>query len=69
MNRVELANQSLGRLAGGIAHDLNNVLAAIVGFANLLALGRAPDDPQLADLKQILASASRGAKLTRQLLV
>lgn len=69
MNRTEIANQSLGRLTGGIAHDLNNVLAAIVGFANLLALGKQADDPQLADLKQILAAAERGAKLTRQLLV
>lgn len=69
MSRAILANESLGRLAGGIAHDLNNVLAAIVGYANLLSYGRPNDDPMVADIRQILASAERGAKLTRQLLV
>ncbi|GGJ00617.1 ATP-binding protein [Neoroseomonas lacus] len=59
--------QSVGRLAGGVAHDFNNLLAAISGAAEA-ALSREPDAPTAEDLRQILDSASRGARLVRQLL-
>jgi two-component system cell cycle sensor histidine kinase/response regulator CckA len=59
--------QSVGRLAGGVAHDFNNLLAAISGAAEA-ALSRQPDAPTTEDLRQILDSASRGARLVKQLL-
>ncbi len=59
---------SIGRLAGGVAHDFNNLLTAIMGFTHL-AIEELPDGhPVRADLGEVLASARRGAELTRQLL-
>jgi PAS domain S-box-containing protein len=55
----------LGRLAGGVAHDFNNVLTAIMGFAELMRANSSADDEYP---KQISAAAARGASLTRQLL-
>jgi two-component system cell cycle sensor histidine kinase/response regulator CckA len=60
--------EAIGRLAGGIAHDLNNMLVAILGFSDLLAQSLAPDDPRLGDVRQINDAAERSAGLTRQLL-
>jgi PAS domain S-box-containing protein len=60
--------EAVGRLAGGIAHDLNNMLAAILGFGDLLARSLEPDDPRAADVEQITQAATRSAGLTRQLL-
>lgn len=59
--------QSIGQLAGGVAHDFNNLLAAISGAAEA-ALARAPEPETTEDLRQILDSAARGARLVRQLL-
>jgi two-component system, cell cycle sensor histidine kinase and response regulator CckA len=60
--------EAIGRLAGGIAHDLNNMLVAILGFSDLLSQSMEPDDQRLEDVKQISDAASRSADLTRQLL-
>jgi len=59
---------AVGRLARGVAHDFNNVLAAILGCAELLAHHLGPDDPNLQDAQEIQIAAARGATLTRQLL-
>ncbi len=59
--------QSIGQLAGGVAHDFNNLLAAVSGAAEA-ALARTPDPETAEDLRQILDSAGRGARLVRQLL-
>ncbi len=60
--------ESIGRLAGGVAHDFNNVLAAITGLIEL-AIPETPEDSQLhADLKEVLQTARRAAELVRQLL-
>ena len=63
-----LRMEAVGRLAGGIAHDLNNMLAAILGFSDLLEHNLGADDPRREDTRQISRAAERSAALTRQLL-
>ena len=60
--------EAIGRLAGGIAHDLNNMLVAILGFSDLLADSLQREDPRRTDVEHIIAAATRSANLTRQLL-
>lgn len=60
--------EAIGAIAGGVAHDINNVLAAVVSVAEV-AREEAPEDGQTrADFDQILAAANRGADFTRNLL-
>jgi hypothetical protein len=60
--------ESLGRLAGGVAHDLNNILAITSNYASFLADRLPPEDPGQNDVTQIQRAAERGATFTRQLL-
>jgi two-component system, cell cycle sensor histidine kinase and response regulator CckA len=60
--------ESIGRLAGGVAHDFNNMLQTILGYADLLLEDADPTSPMRADLNEIRTAASRSADLTRQLL-
>ncbi|MDX1675868.1 MAG: response regulator, partial [Longimicrobiales bacterium] len=60
--------EAVGRLAGGVAHDFNNMLTAIQGFATLLQGRAEPDGAEAAYVDEILRAAERSAKLTRQLL-
>jgi hypothetical protein len=60
--------EALGQLAGGVAHDFNNVLAAIDGFAQLLHEDLAADDLRRRDVEEILKAAQRATRITRQLL-
>ena len=60
--------EAIGTLAGGVAHDFNNVLGVILGFASLLRLRLSPQDPVYAPINMIEQSAERAASLTRQLL-
>jgi PAS domain S-box-containing protein len=68
--------EAIGRLAGGVAHDFNNILTAVKGYTGLLLNGLASDDPldwpsgqtMRADLEEIDRVANRAAGLIRQLL-
>ena len=60
--------ESVGRLAGGVAHDFNNIVSVIIGYAELAIDDIAPDDPLYGDLKEIVSAALRSRDITRQLL-
>ncbi|MBI5118138.1 PAS domain S-box protein [Candidatus Poribacteria bacterium] len=60
--------ESVGRLAGGVAHDFNNMLTAILGYADLELTRGLPDSPLYNSLMEIQKAAQRSADLTRQLL-
>lgn len=65
----EARMESIGQLAGGVAHDFNNVLSVIINYA-AFASAELEDRPEVrADVDQIKASAMRAAELTRQLLL
>jgi PAS domain S-box-containing protein len=60
--------EAIGRLAGGVAHDFNNILTAIGGYTDLLLADLAPDDKRRRDVEEIHRAADRAAALTHQLL-
>jgi PAS domain S-box-containing protein len=60
--------ESIGRLAGGVAHDLNNLLSPILGYAELLLQDAARNDPRRDSLDQIVKAGNRARDLVRQLL-
>ncbi len=60
--------ECIGQLAGGVAHDFNNILQAIMTFSDMLAAETPADDRRGADIAEIQKAARRAAGLTRQLL-
>jgi signal transduction histidine kinase/CheY-like chemotaxis protein len=60
--------EAVGRLAGGVAHDLNNMLAPILGYAELLSENFREDDEKRNSLEQITSAALKARDLVRQLL-
>ena len=60
--------ESVGRLAGGVAHDFNNMLCVILGHTEMALADVGPSHPLFGDLEAIRSSAKRSADLTRQLL-
>jgi PAS domain S-box-containing protein len=66
--RQALKMEAVGRLAGGVAHDFNNVLTAIFGYVDLVLESFDAGDRRRADVEEIKRAAQRAAGLTRQLL-
>jgi PAS domain S-box-containing protein len=60
--------EAIGRLAGGVAHDFNNMLTGIIGYADLLLLGLNRDHPLTGKVEEIKKAGKRAASLTQQLL-
>ncbi len=60
--------ESVGRLAGGVAHDFNNILTIISGHTQLIMMDVKGDDPVYEGLTEILEASDRASNLTRQLL-
>jgi PAS domain S-box-containing protein len=60
--------ESIGRLAGGVAHDFNNILGVILGYSELMYAHIGLDHPARPRLEQVIKAAHRAAGLTRQLL-
>jgi two-component system, cell cycle sensor histidine kinase and response regulator CckA len=75
-SRLRLADQrvhaqkmeAVGRLAGGVAHDFNNMLTVIKGHSEFLSQALPPEGELREDIDQITKAAQRGSRLTRQLL-
>jgi two-component system, cell cycle sensor histidine kinase and response regulator CckA len=61
--------EAVGRLAGGVAHDFNNVLSVILSYADLIMGDLKANDPMRADMDEIRKAGLRAAGLTRQLLL
>jgi len=60
--------EALGRFAGGVAHDFNNLMASILTYADIVLKGLPADDGRRGDLEEIKRASTRAADLTRQLL-
>ena len=61
--------EALGRLAGGVAHDFNNLMTAVTGYSDLALAKLEKGHPLRAGIEQIAKAGERAASLTRQLLV
>ena len=60
--------QSAGRLAGGVAHEVNNMMTGVLGFSHFLLKSLAIDDPRRAEVHEIIKAGTRAADVTKQLL-
>jgi PAS domain S-box-containing protein len=61
--------ESIGTLAGGVAHDFNNILTGIIGYGSLALMKMAADDPQRINIQNMLEASDRAVHLTKELLM
>jgi len=61
--------EAVGKLAGGVAHDFNNILTAIIGYLEMALMTLGQENKEAADLREALAASHRAAGLVRQLLL
>jgi PAS domain S-box-containing protein len=60
--------EAVGSLAGGLAHEVNNMMTAVIGFGGFVLKGLPEDSPHRSDVAEMVKSATRAAGVTRQLL-
>jgi PAS domain S-box-containing protein len=60
--------QAAGKLAGGMAHEVNNMMTGVIGFSEFLLRSLEEDDPRRADVEEVIKAGTRAADVTRQLL-
>jgi two-component system, cell cycle sensor histidine kinase and response regulator CckA len=60
--------QAAGKLAGGVAHEVNNMMTGVIGFSEFLLRSFDPSDPRRADVEEVIRAGTRAADVTRQLL-
>jgi PAS domain S-box-containing protein len=60
--------EAVGNLAGGVAHEVNNMMTAVIGFGGFVLKGLSEDHPRRSDVSEMVKAATRAAGITRQLL-
>jgi two-component system, cell cycle sensor histidine kinase and response regulator CckA len=60
--------EAIGSLAGGVAHEVNNMLAVMLGFSDMALRQLPPGSPPAADLREVIRAGERAARITQQLL-
>jgi PAS domain S-box-containing protein len=60
--------QAAGKLAGGVAHEVNNMMTGVIGFSEFLLQSLQEGDPRRADVEEVIKAGTRAADVTRQLL-
>ncbi len=60
--------QAVGQLAGGVAHEVNNMMTIVIGFGDFALQALGPDHPQRGEVEEMVKAANRASEVTRQLL-
>jgi signal transduction histidine kinase/ActR/RegA family two-component response regulator len=60
--------EAVGKLAGGVAHEVNNMMTAVLGFSDMALRRLAADHPAATDIREVVKAGSRTARITQQLL-